>query len=109
MDLEFNKNEDQLKQLCSQLKAKAKKVRLGGGEKKIEEQHQKGKLTARERIEYLADKGAPFLEVGLFTGDGMYAEQGGCPSGGVVTGIGYVKGRQCMIVANDGKIYVRRK
>ncbi len=104
MDLEFNKNEDQLKLLCSQLKAKAKKVKLGGGEKKIEEQHQKGKLTARERIEYLTDKGSSFLEIGLFTGDGMYAEQGGCPSGGVVTGIGYVKGRQCVIVANDATV-----
>lgn len=104
MDLEFNKNEDQFKQLCSQLKAKAKKVRLGGGEKKIEEQHQKGKLTARERIEYLIDKGSRFLEVGLFTGEGMYAEQGGCPSGGVVTGLGYIKGRQCVIVANDATV-----
>jgi 3-methylcrotonyl-CoA carboxylase beta subunit len=104
MDLEFNKNEDQLKQLCFQLKTKAKKTMLGGGEKKIEEQHQKGKLTARERIEYLTDKGSEFLEVALFAGDGMYKEQGGCPSGGVVTGIGFVKGRQCVIVANDATV-----
>ncbi len=104
MDLEFNKNEDQLKQLCSQLKSKAKKTRLGGGEKKIDEQHQKGKLTARERIEYLIDKDSGFLEVGLFAGDGMYKEQGGCPSGGVITGIGFVKGRQCVIVANDATV-----
>jgi len=104
MDLEFNKNEDQLKQLCSQLKAKAKKTKLGGGEKKIDEQHQKGKLTARERIDYLIDKDSYFLEVGLFTGDGMYPEQGGCPSGGVITGISYVKGRQCVIVANDATV-----
>lgn len=104
MDLEFNKNEDQLKQLCSQLKARAKKTKLGGGEKKIDEQHQKGKLTARERIDYLIDKDSYFLEVGLFTGDGMYPEQGGCPSGGVITGIGYVKGRQCVIVANDATV-----
>ncbi len=104
MDLEFNKNEDQFKQLCSQLKAKAKKTKLGGGEKKIKEQHDKGKLTARERIDYLADKNSPFLEIGLFVGDGMYAEQGGCPSGGVVTGIGYIKGRQCVIVANDATV-----
>lgn len=104
MDLEFNKNEDQLKQLCFQLKAKAKKTMLGGGEKKIDEQHQKGKLTARERIEYLTDKGSEFLEVALFAGDGMYKEQGGCPSGGVVTGIGFVKGRQCVIVANDATV-----
>jgi 3-methylcrotonyl-CoA carboxylase beta subunit len=104
MDLEFNKNEDQLKQLCFQLKSKAKKVMLGGGEKKIEEQHAKGKLTARERIEYLTDKDSRFLEIGLFTGDGMYKEQGGCPSGGVVTGIGYVKDRPCVIVANDATV-----
>ncbi len=104
MDLEFNKNEDHLKQLCSQVKAKAKKTMLGGGEKKIEDQHQKGKLTARERIEYLTDKGSSFLEVGLFAGDGMYKEHGGCPSAGVVTGIGYVRGRQCVIVANDATV-----
>ncbi len=104
MDLEFNKNEDQLKQLCFQLKAKENKIRLGGGEKKIKEQHQKGKLTARERIDYLIDKNSNFLEVGLFAGEGMYKEQGGCPAGGVITGIGFVKGRQCVIVANDATV-----
>lgn len=104
MDLEFNKNEDQLKQLCFQLKAKENKVKLGGGEKKIKEQHQRGKLTARERIEFLIDKNSNFLEVGLFAGEGMYKEQGGCPAGGVITGIGYVKGRQCVIVANDATV-----
>jgi 3-methylcrotonyl-CoA carboxylase beta subunit len=103
-DIEFNKNEDQFKQLVYQLKSKEKKTKLGGGEKKIEEQHQKGKLTARERIEYLTDKNSDFLEIGLFAGDGMYKEVGGCPSGGVVTGIGYVHGRQCMIVANDATV-----
>src|SRR6478609_2240172 len=102
--LEFNKNEDQLKQLVFKLHTKEKKTKLGGGEKKIEDQHQKGKLTARERIEYLTDKNSEFLEVGLFAGDDMYKEQGGCPSGGVITGIGYVKGRQCMIVANDATV-----
>ncbi|MFZ6008736.1 MAG: acyl-CoA carboxylase subunit beta [Bacteroidota bacterium] len=104
MDLEFNRNEDQFKQLAYQLHAKEKKVRLGGGEKKIDEQHQKGKLTARERIEYLTDKGSAFLEIGLFAGENMYKEVGGCPSAGVVTGIGYVEGRQCMIVANDATV-----
>src|SRR5260221_1660529 len=104
MDLDFNKNEDQLKQLCVQLQAKAKKTKLGGGEKKINDQHEKGKLTARERIDYLTDENSKFLEVGLFVGDGMYAEQGGCPSGGVVTGIGYIHDRQCMIVANDATV-----
>ena len=104
MDLEFHKNEDQLKQLLSLLIQKSKKIKSGGGEKKIEDQHKKGKLTARERIEYLTDKDTQFLEIGLFAGDGMYTEQGGCPSGGVVTGIGYVKGRQCVIVANDATV-----
>lgn len=104
IDLEFNKNEDQFKQLVYQLHTKEKKTRLGGGEKKIEEQHQKGKLTARERIEYLIDKGTDFTEIGLFAGEGMYKEVGGCPAGGVVTGIGKVEGRMCMIVANDATV-----
>ncbi|HET6542344.1 MAG TPA: acyl-CoA carboxylase subunit beta [Chryseolinea sp.] len=103
-DLEFNKNEDQFKQLLEQLHHKSKKTKLGGGQKKIDEQHQKGKLTARERIEYLTDKNRSFLEIGLFAGDGMYKEYGGCPSGGVVTGLGYIAGRQCVVVANDATV-----
>ncbi|HEX6892233.1 MAG TPA: acyl-CoA carboxylase subunit beta [Chryseolinea sp.] len=103
-DLEFNKNEDQFKQLVDELHRKSKKLKLGGGDKKIDEQHQKGKLTARERIDYLTDKDSRFVEIGLFAGEGMYREQGGCPSGGVVTGIGYVAGRQCVIVANDATV-----
>jgi acetyl-CoA carboxylase carboxyltransferase component len=102
--LEFSKNEDQLKQLCFQLAAKEKKTQLGGGEKKIDEQHQKGKLTARERIAYLTDKESSFIEIGLLAGDGMYKEQGGCPSGGVITGIGTIRGRTCVIVANDATV-----
>ena len=93
-----------MKQLIFQLRSKEKKTRLGGGEKKIEEQHQRGKLTARERIQYLVDKGSEFLEIGLFAGDGMYKDVGGCPGGGVVTGIGYVHGRPCVIVANDATV-----
>jgi 3-methylcrotonyl-CoA carboxylase beta subunit len=103
-ELEFNKNEDQFKQLTAALRTREKKTRLGGGEKKTEEQHQKGKLTARERIHYLVDKNSEFLEVGLFAGDGMYKDVGGCPSGGVVTGIGTVEGRKCVIVANDATV-----
>jgi acetyl-CoA carboxylase carboxyltransferase component len=102
--LEFDKNEDQFKQLVDQLNQKSKKTKLGGGLKKIDEQHQKGKLTARERIDYLIDKGSNFLEIGLFAGDGMYKEYNGCPSGGVVAGIGYVSGRQCVIAANDATV-----
>ncbi|MER2996088.1 acyl-CoA carboxylase subunit beta [Pontibacter populi] len=104
MDIEFNKNEDSLKQLTYQLKTKLKKVYLGGGEKRIAKEHEKGKMTARERIAYLIDEDSEFLEVGAFAGDGMYTEVGGCPSGGVVTGIGYVSGRQCVIVANDATV-----
>lgn len=104
MDIEYNKNEDSLKQLTYQLKIKLEEVHLGGGAKKIEKQHKKGKLTARERIDYLRDKDSYFLEVAALAGDGMYKAQGGCPSGGVVTGIGYVSGRQCMIVANDATV-----
>ncbi|WP_299755113.1 carboxyl transferase domain-containing protein [uncultured Pontibacter sp.] len=104
MDIEFNKNEDALKQLIFQLNSKLKKVHLGGGEKRIEKEHAKGKKTARERIDYLLDEGSEFLEVGAFAGEGMYKEVGGCPSGGVVTGIGYIKGRQCVVVANDATV-----
>lgn len=103
-DIEFNKNEDSLKLLNYQLENRLKKIYLGGGEKKIAAQHQKGKLTARERIDYLTDKDTYFLEIGAFAGEGMYAAEGGCPSGGVVTGIGYVAGRQCVIVANDATV-----
>lgn len=103
-DIEFNRNEDQFKLMLQQVERKASKIKLGGGEKKIADQHQKGKLTARERITYLTDKNSEFLEIGLFVGEGMYEEYGGCPSGGVVTGIGYIHGRQCMIVANDATV-----
>ncbi len=104
MNLGFNKNEDAFKQLLSQLKAKSEKVMEGGGPSKKEAHHKKGKLTARERIAYLTDDHSDFLEIGVFAGDGMYEQYGGCPSGGVVTGIGYVQGRQCMIVANDATV-----
>lgn len=104
MDIEFNKNDDALRQLVFQLRERHKKVALGGGEKKIESQHKKGKLTARERIDYLIDDQKDFLEIGAFAGDGMYAEYGGCPSAGVVTGIGKIAGRSCVIVANDATV-----
>lgn len=104
MNIDFNKNEDVFKQLCAQLKLKLQKVYLGGGEAKIKDQHQKGKLSVRERIARLIDKDSVFLEIGAFAAEGMYAEAGGCPSAGVVTGIGYVSGRQCVIVANDATV-----
>ena len=104
MNIEFNKNEDVNKQLVDTLKAKLKKIYVGGGEKNAAKQKEKGKLLARERIAYLTDEGSEFLELAAFAADGMYAEQGGCPSAGVVCGIGYVSGRQCMIVANDATV-----
>lgn len=104
MNIEFNKNEDVNKQLVYELKTRLKKIYAGGGEKNTAKQKEKGKLLARERISYLTDEGSEFLEIGAFTADGMYAEQGGCPSAGVVTGIGYVSGRQCIIVANDATV-----
>lgn len=104
MDIDFNKNEDINKKLIDELKHKLKKVFLGGGEKAAAKQKDKGKMLARERINYLIDKDKPFLEIGAFAADGMYEKEGGCPSAGVITGIGYVSGRQCMIVANDATV-----
>jgi len=104
MDIEFNKNEDINKQLVYELNTRLKKVYLGGGEKAAAKQKEKGKMLARERVAYLIDKDKPWLEIGTFVGEGMYAEHGGCPSGGVVCGIGYVSGRQCVVVANDATV-----
>jgi len=104
MDLEFNKNEDINKQLVYDLSTRLKKIFIGGGEKAAAKQKEKGKMLARERISYLLDKDKPWLEIGAFAGDGLYAEHGGCPSGGVICGIGYVSGRQCVVVANDATV-----
>lgn len=90
--------------LLKELQTKTGQVHLGGGQKRIDAEHEKGKLTARERIDYLIDSGSRFLEVGAFAADGMYEEEGGCPSAGVVTGIGFVSGRMCVIVANDATV-----
>ncbi len=103
-NLEFNKNDDKIRLLISEMKRKHAAVCLGGGKKKIEKQHAKGKLTARERIDYLKDTDANFLEIGAFVAEGMYGEYGGCPSGGVVAGITYVKNRICIVVANDATV-----
>jgi acetyl-CoA carboxylase carboxyltransferase component len=104
MDLNFNSNEDHNKLLVSDLKHRFSKVKLGGGEKRIAKLHAEGKMTARERIDYLLDEGKNSLEIGGFVGDGMYEEHGGCPSGGVVIKIGYVSGKQCIVVANDATV-----
>lgn len=104
MDINFNKNEDHNKLLISELKARLAHVKLGGGKQSIEKQHTKGKLTARERIDYLLDPKKPSIEIGAFAGEDMYEEHGGCPSGGVVVKMGYVKGKQCLVVANDATV-----
>lgn len=104
MDINFNKNEDHNKLLLSDLKHRFAKVKVGGGEKRIEKLHAEGKMTARERIDYLLDAKANSIEIGAFAGDGMYAEHGGCPSGGVVVKMGYIKGKQCIVVANDATV-----
>jgi len=104
MDINFNKNEDYNKLLLSDLRSKFAKVKLGGGQKRIDKHHEKGKLTARERINYLLDSKRKSIEIGAFVGDGMYQEHGGCPSGGVVIKMGYVSGKQCIVVANDATV-----
>ena len=103
-NIEFNKNEDAMRQLVDQLKFRQNKISEGGGAKNAAKQKELGKLLARERIEYLIDKGSNFIEIGAFAADGMYEEYGGCPAAGVVAGIGYVSKTQCIIVANDATV-----
>lgn len=102
--IEFNKNEDAMKLVLSDLKRVTEQVKLGGGKKAIDKHKERGKLTARERLELLFDKNKPVTEVGELAGYGMYEEQGGCPSGGVVVQMGYVKGRLCIVLANDATV-----
>ena len=104
MDIDFNKNEDAIKLKIAEMKRRLAVISLGGGKKKIAKEHSKGKLTARERIEYLRDPKTNFIELGAFVANDMYEEYGGCPAAGVVMGIGYVSGKQCIIVANDATV-----
>lgn len=104
MNLEFNKNEDALKLSVSNLNRKLEKIFQGGGLKKLEKLKAEGKMSARERINYLIDKDKPTVEIGAFAGYEMYQEEGGCPAGGVIVVIGYIQGRQCIIVANDSTV-----
>ncbi|MBT8324506.1 MAG: acyl-CoA carboxylase subunit beta [Winogradskyella sp.] len=104
MDINFNKNEDHNKLLLSELKKRLYTVSRGGGEKSIEKHHAKGKMTARERIDYLLDSKSKSIEIGAFAGEGMYENYGGCPSAGVVVKIGYIQGKQCIVVANDATV-----
>lgn len=101
MNIEFNRNEDAMKLSLGEMRRRLDKIYEGGGKKAIEKQKEKNKLTPRERIQYLLDADKPFVEIGVFAGYDMYAEQGGCPAGGTVAGVGYVSGKQCVIIAND--------
>lgn len=104
MDLAFNKNEDYNKLARDQVRQLWEQIKLGGGEKALEKLHSQGKLSARERIDYLLDKDKPRVEIGAFAAEGMYREYGGCPSAGVVVEIGYVRGHQVIVVANDATV-----
>lgn len=103
-ELEFNKNEDKMLQRIAELQRRLKKIYEGGGKKRMEKEHEKGKMTARERVDYLLDKDTERIEVGAFAGEGMYAEHGGCPAGGVVIVMGYVSKKLCLVVANDATV-----
>lgn len=104
VNIEFNKNEDAMKLLVAQMKKKLDLIYLGGGKKAIDKHKEKGKLTARERIELLIDKDSEILELAEFAGYEMYEEFGGCPAGGVVVVLGYIHKRLCVIVANDATV-----
>ncbi|MES2554816.1 MAG: acyl-CoA carboxylase subunit beta [Bacteroidota bacterium] len=103
-ELEFNKNDDEMRMKISRMEAELTKIMKGGGEKRIAALHEKGKMTARERIDLLLDPNTPRFEVGAFAGMGMYEEHGGCPSAGVVVVIGFVSKKQCIVVANDATV-----
>jgi acetyl-CoA carboxylase carboxyltransferase component len=102
--IERNRNEDKMALMVSDMSKRLAKIMEGGGKARQEKERAKGKMTARERIDYLLDKGADRIEIGAFAGDGMYAEHGGCPSGGVVVVMGWVSGKQCLVVANDATV-----
>ncbi len=104
MDLEFNKREDQNRLKLSEITRLLAEIKKGGGEKRLQKIREEGKMTARERIDYLLDKDSQSIEIGAFAGYEMYQEEGGCPSGGVVVVMGYVSGKQCIVVANDASV-----
>src|ERR1700721_4202366 len=100
----FGANWAALQVLMAALRAEEDEFRLGGGAKAAEAQRAKGRLTVRERLKLLLDEGSEFLELGLWAAYGMYGEYGGAPAAGVVTGLGRVSGRLCMIIANDATV-----
>jgi 3-methylcrotonyl-CoA carboxylase beta subunit len=97
-------SQDWLKNIIHSIEKEELKIKKGGGVKRIEKEHKKGKMTARERIDYLLDTDTDFQELGLWAGYEMYEDEGGCPAGGVITGIGKVSGKTCMLVANDATV-----
>ena len=97
MDIEFNKREDQNRLKLSEINRLLAEIKKGGGEKRLQKLRDEGKMTARERVEYLLDKDSDSIEIGAFAGYEMYEEHGGCPAGGVVVVMGYVSGRQCLV------------
>jgi acetyl-CoA carboxylase carboxyltransferase component len=103
-DAKARANRVALAALMAELRLEEDRIREGGGAKAAEAQCGKGRLTARERLKLLLDEGAEFLELGLWAAHGMYAEYGGAPGAGVVTGLGHVSGRLCMIIANDATV-----
>lgn len=104
MDITFNQREDFNKLQLSAIRKKLSQIKLGGGKRRIERHKAKGKMTARERINYLFDKDSESIEIGSFAGYEMYEEHGGCPAGGVIVKIGYISGKQCIVVANDATV-----
>ena len=100
----FAANRAAMQMLLGGMRSEEETIREGGGAKAVEAQHKKGRLTARERLVLLLDKDSEWLELGLWAANGMYAEFGGAPGAGVITGIGRVAGRLCMIVANDATV-----
>ena len=104
LDLEAEMNADSLLLAVSKMNRHLANIYLGGGEKRIEKLHSQGKMSARERINYLLDPEKERIEIGAFAGYEMYKEHGGCPAGGVVVVIGYVRGRQVIVVANDATV-----
>ena len=100
----YQEREARFRELLGRMRERAEQIKQGGGPQRIEREHQRGKLTARERIARLLDLPNDFTEIGLYTGYGMYEDEGGCPAGGTIVGLGKVSGRLCLIVANDATV-----
>ena len=104
MSIALEKNKDQNKLLVADLNKKTAQMKLGGGKSRLEKIRLQGKMTARERINFLLDENTKSIEIGTLAGYDMYKENGGCPSGGVIVVMGYVSKKLCVIVANDASV-----